>query len=214
MTQLAIKTITGDDAGTYDLDDALLEREKGEQAIHDTVVAYLAAQRQGNASTKTRGNVSGGGAKPYRQKGTGNARAGSNRSPIWRGGGTIFGPLPRDYTKKVNKKVRTLAMRRALTDRIDAGQVIVLDNIELDSHKTKTLADVLKAVGAGNNALIIDAEVSGTLIKASGNMPKVETATASDVNVYQVLLHRLVITTSAGLDKLSARLKAKAEVAK
>lgn len=208
MAQLAIKTITGAEAGTYELDDAALEREKGEQAVHDTVVAYLAAQRQGNASTKTRGNVRGGGAKPYRQKGTGHARAGSNRSPIWRGGGTIFGPLPRDYTKKVNKKVRTLAMRRALAERVDAGQVIVLDNLDLDTHKTTALAGVLKAVGADTNALILDAEVSGNLLKASGNMPKVQAATASDVNVYQMLLHRLVITTSAGLDKLSARIKA------
>jgi large subunit ribosomal protein L4 len=204
--QLTVKTLTGTDAGTYELNEDWLERERGEQAVHDTVVAYLANQRSGNACTKTRGNVRGGGAKPYRQKGTGNARAGSNRSPIWRGGGTIFGPQPRSFAKKVNKKVRKLALRRALAQRVDAGEIIVLENLDVDTHKTKNLVQVLKAIGADQNALIFDADVNGNLKMASDNIPKAEAVPSENVNVYQLLLHRTVVTTSAGLDKLGERL--------
>ena len=204
--QLTVKTLTGADAGTYELNESWLERDKGEQAVHDTVVAYLANQRSGNACTKTRGNVRGGGAKPYRQKGTGNARAGSNRSPIWRGGGTVFGPQPRSFAKKVNKKVRKLALRRALAQRVDAGEIIVLENLDVDTHKTKNLVQVLKAIGADQNALIFDADVNGNLRLASDNIPKAEAVPSENVNVYQLLLHRTVVTTSAGLDKLGERL--------
>ncbi len=204
--ELTVKTLAGADAGTYELNDSWLEREKGEQAVHDTVVAYLANQRTGTACTKTRGNVRGGGAKPYRQKGTGNARAGSNRSPIWRGGGVVFGPQPRSFSKKVNKKVRKLALRRALAQRVDAGEVIVLDSLDVDTHKTKNLVEVLKSVGADQNALIFDVAVNGNLKLASDNIPKAEAVPADSVNVYQMLLHRTVVTTSAGLDKLGERL--------
>ena len=206
MTTLAIKNSSGAAAGECELSDAWLEREKGEQAVHDTVVAYLAAQRQGSACTKTRGNVRGGGAKPYRQKGTGHARAGSNRSPIWRGGGTIFGPVPRDYDKKVNKKVRTLALRRAFAERVDAGDIIVVDHIELAAPKTKELIQVLKAVEAGDNVLVIDAKVSNELQLSGRNLAKSEVTSAMNVNVYQLLLHRKVVVTGAGLEALGARL--------
>jgi large subunit ribosomal protein L4 len=202
-----MRTITGQEAGNIEIDDALLEREKGEQAVHDTVVAYLASKRAGTACTKTRGKVRGGGAKPYRQKGTGHARAGSNRSPIWRGGGTIFGPVPRSYAKKVNKKAKQLAMRRAWTERIDAGDVIVVDKIELAEAKTKEVLKVLNAVEAGENVLILDGAIDESLKLAARNLPKAEAVSSANVNVYQMLLHRKIVITSAGVDVLGERLR-------
>lgn len=206
MTKLAMKNQTGSDVGSVEVLDAWLEREKGTQAVHDTVVAYLAAQRSGSACTKTKGDVRGGGKKPYRQKGTGHARAGSNRSPLWRGGGVTFGPQPRDYDKKINKKVRQLALRRAFTERVDAGDVIVVDSLALGEGKTKAIAQVLKAVNAGSNALIIDAAIADAVKLATRNMPKVDVVDSANVNVYQMLLHRKVVVTSAGLTSLGERL--------
>ncbi len=206
MTTLNVKNSTGAAAGELQIDDAWLVRDKGEQAVHDTVVSYLAAQRANTARAKNRTKVRGGGAKPYRQKGTGHARAGSNRSPIWRGGGVIFGPTKRNYGKKVNKKVRQLALRRAFTERVDAGDVILVDKIELAEPKTKDLVQILKALDAGDNVLIVDAEIPSQLLLSARNMQKTDTAAAREVNVYQLLLHRKVVITGAGMEALGARL--------
>ena len=206
MTSLAIINEQGSAAGEVEVNEAWLEREKGQEALHDTIVAYLATKRAGTAATKNRKLVRGGGAKPYRQKGTGRARAGSNRSPIWRGGGVIFGPQPRSYAKKVNKKVRRLAMRHAFAGVVDDGKVIVLDKLEVAEPKTKALLAILNKIDAGENALIVVDTVTENLKLAGRNLPKVDVVSADNVNVYQLLLHKKVVITSAGLESLGSRL--------
>ncbi len=206
MTLLAIKDVSGAAAGDHELNEAWLERAKGEQAVHDAVVAYLANQRRGTAKTKTRSEVRGGGAKPWRQKGTGHARAGSNRSPLWRGGGVIFGPAPRSFAKKLNHKVRRLALRRAFTERVDAGEVIMLAELVLAEPKTKELRQILAALEVGENALIIVEEVSDNLRLSARNLPTIEVVAARNVNVYQMLLYRKIVISSGGLESLGARL--------
>src|SRR3954470_8597321 len=141
--KLTIKNSQGNDQGECDVRFALVEDGRGTQAVHDVVVAYMAAQRSGTACTKTMGEVAGSGKKPWRQKGTGRARAGSFASPLWRGGGVVFGPKPRDFSKKVTKKTKQLALRKALTERINAGEITVIEDIKLDSPKTKGFLGLL-----------------------------------------------------------------------
>jgi len=205
-TTLPVKTMTGADGATVDIQESWLERIKGEQAVKDSVVAFLARMRSGTAATKTRGLVSGGGSKPWRQKGTGRARAGSSRSPVWRGGGTVFGPQPRSYEKKVNMKVEKLALRRAFTDRIDEGEVILVDELSFATPKTKEMTKFLAAVGAGDNVLIIVDDYSENVELAVRNLPKVLLVPASAVNTYWMLLFKKVVITSAGLEALGQRL--------
>src|SRR5512133_3935684 len=144
--KLAIKDIKGQNQGELEVKFPLVEGGKGTQAVHDTVVAYQAAQRMGTACTKTMGDVAGSGKKPWRQKGTGRARAGSFASPLWRGGGVVFGPKPRDFSKKVSRKTRQLALRKALGERLKAGDVVVVDDLKLASAKTKEVTGLLSAL--------------------------------------------------------------------
>ncbi|MCJ8331761.1 MAG: 50S ribosomal protein L4 [Lentisphaeria bacterium] len=206
MSTIELKNTSGAAAGEYKINDAWLEREKGEQALHEAVVAYLANQRQGNASTKTRAAVRGGGTKPWNQKGYGRARAGSIRSPIWVGGGVAFGPHPRSYAKKVNKKIKQLAFRHALAQRVDAGEIIVLDDLQLAQAKTKELRNILDTIGAGDNVLIIADDVSAELALSIRNIPKSEIENSENVNIYQFIVHRKVVITKSGFDKLGERL--------
>src|SRR5438874_767305 len=141
--KLAIKDTQGNSQGELEVKFPLIENGKGTQAVHDTVVGYQAAQRMGTACTKTMGDVAGSGKKPWRQKGTGRARAGSFASPLWRGGGVVFGPKPRDFSKKVSRKTKHLALRKALTERLHAGDVLVVDDLKLESPKTKDYVGVL-----------------------------------------------------------------------
>jgi large subunit ribosomal protein L4 len=198
--------MTGAAGATVDIQESWLERIKGEQAVKDSVVAFLARMRSGTAATKTRGLVSGGGSKPWRQKGTGRARAGSSRSPVWRGGGTVFGPQPRSYEKKVNMKVEKLALRRAFTDRIDEGEVILVDELSFATPKTKEMTKFLAAVGAGDNVLVIVDDYSENVELAVRNLPKVLLVPASAVNTYWMLLFKKVVITNAGLEALGQRL--------
>src|SRR3954463_14132717 len=145
--KISIKDIKGKAAGELEVRFQLVEGGKGTQAVHDTVVAYQAGQRSGTACTKNVGEVSGSNKKPWRQKGTGRARAGSHQSPIWVGGGVVFGPRPRDFGKKVNNKTRQLALRKALTERLKAGDIQVLTELKLDAPKTKSIVQILKALG-------------------------------------------------------------------
>src|SRR5882672_6985550 len=140
--KLTIRDTKGNNQGELEVKFPLIEDGKGTQAVHDTVVAYMAAQRMGTACTKTMGEVAGSGKKPWRQKGTGRARAGSFASPLWRGGGVVFGPKPRDFGKKISRKTRQLALRKALTERLNAGDVLVVDEIKLETPKTKGFVDV------------------------------------------------------------------------
>ncbi|MEA2012229.1 MAG: 50S ribosomal protein L4 [Verrucomicrobiota bacterium] len=205
--------VDGDPAGDLEISATLLEDSKGEQAVHDCVVAYLAAKRSGNASTKTKGFVRGGGAKPWRQKGTGRARAGSIRSPLWRGGGVIFGPHPRSFAKKVNKKVRALALRRVFTERLNEDGVVVVADIEINEPKTKACIDFLKKIGAGNDALILTEKMDDNFLLSSRNIPKVESMNAASVDVYNILLHKKIVITEAALDVLEKRISKKIKTA-
>src|SRR5436309_8524468 len=144
--KLPVKTIQGKDSGELEVKFALVEDGRGTQAVHDVVVAYNASQRMGTACTKNAGEVAGTNKKPWKQKGTGRARAGSFQSPLWRGGGVVFGPKPRDFGKKVGRKTRQLALRKALTERLNSGDILVVDELKVDSPKTKGFLGVLKAL--------------------------------------------------------------------
>src|SRR6266566_2831610 len=153
--KLAIKDTKGNDQGELEVKFPLIEDGKGTQAVHDAVVGYQAAQRMGTACTKTMGDVAGTGKKPWRQKGTGRARAGSFASPLWRGGGVVFGPKPRDFTKKVSRKTRQLALRKALSERLRAGDVVVINELKLENPKSKEIIGVLSALELKGTALIV-----------------------------------------------------------
>ena len=208
--ELKVRTLSGEEAGTYSVGFDVIEDEKGEQAVHDTVVAYMAAQRSGTAKTKDRGEVSGTGKKPWRQKGTGRARTGSLRTNIFTGGGVVHGPVPRDFSKKVNAKTRTLALRKALSERLKDGEVTVVADLKLETKKTKALCAQLDAIDAkAKTLLLVDADASQNeyLCLASRNIPLVELAEASSLNTYQVLRPDRIIITQAGLDTVAGRLK-------
>jgi large subunit ribosomal protein L4 len=192
--------------GEYTLPDNCFELEKGSQAVHECVVGFLAEQRAGTACTKTRGEVRGGGAKPFRQKGLGRARSGSNRNPVWVGGGTIFGPTPRSYAKKINKKVRRLALKRAFSERVEEGSVIVLDKIEFADGKTKSAKALLKALEIDRNALVVVPEYTESIIKATGNVDNVVLRSAASANVYELLRFSKLIFTKDSLDILVKRM--------
>ena len=203
-----ILDMTGKEAGEYTIDASLLTLEKGDQAVKDTVVSFLADLRAGSACTKSRGMVRGGGAKPWRQKGTGRARAGSSRNPIWRGGGTVFGPQAnRNYSKKVNKKVRRLALARALSERLDAGDVIVIEDAKLEVSKTKAAVSFLEAIKAGNDALLLVEDYDVNMYLGLRNLPRVDVLTADVVNVYQMLLFKKIVITKSALEVIEKRLK-------
>lgn len=204
--KLDILNCQGARVGEYVLPDEIIELEKGEQAVHDVIVAFMAGQRAGTASTKTRGLVSGGGAKPFRQKGLGRARAGSSRSPVWVGGGTIFGPQPRDFSKKVNKKVAKLALRRAFSERVVDGSVIVIDNFDLPDHKTKSAVAIFKALNIDDSLLLAVPEYEASTLCATGNIPDVVIRKSDSVNVYELLRFGRLLFTKDALDAFVARL--------
>ncbi len=206
MSKIAIYNLNGEAAGEKEIADELLETKRGAQAVLDVVTAYRAGIRAGTAATKTRAYVSGGGRKPYKQKGTGRARQGSIRSPILRGGGVVFGPHPRDYSKKVNKKTVALAFRRALSEKIAAGAVSVAEGIEKMEPKTKAISALLKKVSGGRATLFVTGAPSQNLNLAARNVTKVEVTTAAQVNTYQIERYPVIVTDAAGLDALKARL--------
>ena len=204
---LDILDCKGARVGEYVIPEGVIELEKGEQAVHDTVVAYLAGQRAGTACTKTRGEVSGGGAKPFRQKGMGRARAGSSRSPVWVGGGTIFGPRPRSFAKKVNKKVLQLALKRALSERIVEGDLVLLDKFELADHKTRNAFASLKNLNVANETVMISLpELDAASVCATGNIPNVVLRKTDTVNVYELLRFKKLLFTKDALDAFIQRL--------
>src|SRR5437899_4168197 len=175
--KLTIKDNNGNSAGELEVQFPLIEDGRGTQAVHDVVVAYQAAQRMGTACTKTMGEVAGSGKKPWRQKGTGRARAGSFASPLWRGGGVTFGPKPRDFGKKGSRKTKQLALRKAITERLKAGDVLVVDDIKLDGPKTKGFLSVLSKLDVSGSTLIVSAGADKNLTLASRNVPDVELTT-------------------------------------
>jgi len=204
--KLTIKDIKGNNQGELDVKFPLIEGGKGTQAVHDTVVAYQAAQRMGTACTKTMGEVAGTGKKPWHQKGTGRARAGSFRSPLWRGGGVVFGPKPRDFSKKVSRKTKQLALRKALTERLQAGDVLVLDDLKLESPKTKEFVGVLSALDLKGTALIVANATDKNLTLASRNVPNVSLTTGDALNTYDVLRPDKLVFTRGAFEQVEARL--------
>lgn len=182
---------------------SLTERAVSEGLLHESVLNYLANQRQGTHATKTKGLVSGGGKKPWRQKHTGRARAGSIRSPLWKGGGTIFGPLPRDYSYSMPKKAKKTAFLGALAKKAEAQEIVVLDSLALSTPKTKEMAGILKNLGLdGKSTLIIMAEGDKNTMLASRNIPTVSVKTLSEANIYDVLTHERLLITKDALQRL------------
>ncbi len=204
--KLTVKDIKGKNQGELEVKFQVIENGRGTQAVHDTVVAYTAAQRMGTAHTKNAGEVTGTNKKPWKQKGTGRARAGSFQSPLWRGGGVVFGPRTRDYTKKISKSTKQLAMRKALTERIKAGDVLVVDDLKLTSAKTKDFVSVLAALELKGTALIVSHVADKNLTQASKNVSSVELAASDSVNTYQILRADKVVFTRGAYENLEQRL--------
>ena len=204
---LDILDCSGVKVGEYTIPEGVIEMEKGAQAVHDAVVAYLAGARAGTACTKTRGLVRGGGAKPWRQKGRGGARAGSGRSPVWVGGGTIFGPQPRSFAKKVNKKVLVLTLKRALSERIAEGDVVVLDKFAIADHKTRSAYAVLKNLKIQNDTIMLTvSEYDEATVCATGNIPNLVLRRSGTVNVYELLRFKKLVFSKDALDAFIGRL--------
>ena len=198
MPSITVVDMEGKNVGTLEIADYVLGIEPNAAVMHMMVVNYLAAQRQGTQSALTRSEVSGGGRKPWRQKGTGRARQGSTRAPQWTHGGIVFAPKPRDYRFTVNKKVRRLAMKSALSSKALESSIIVVDSIKLDEFKTRKMAAMLSAVGVDKKALVVLPEVDVKVIKSASNIPGVKTAQVNELNVYDILnADKLVIAKDA-----------------
>lgn len=198
MPNVAVVDMTGTKIEEINLADSIFGIEPNAAVMHEVVVNYLANQRQGTQSALTRSEVSGGGRKPWRQKGTGHARQGSTRSPQWRHGGIVFAPKPRDYSYSVNKKVRRLAMKSAFSSKAKENDIIVIDSINLDEYKTKTVIKMLDAIGSKKKALIVLPEVDKKVIKSANNIPGVKTAQVNELNVYNILnADKLIIVKDA-----------------
>ena len=187
MPKVTVLDMAGKEVSKMDLSDAVFGIEPNKAVMHDMVKNYLANQRQGTQSALTRAEVSGGGRKPWRQKGTGHARQGSTRAPQWTHGGIVFAPKPRSYKYTLNKKVRRLAMKSALSSKVLDNEMIVLDKITLKEYKTKTIAAMLKAVGSEKKALIVLPQKDEKVIASAANIPGVKTAMVNNLNVYDIL---------------------------
>lgn len=187
MTQFDVLDMNGKKVSTVELSDAVFGITPNEKAVHAAVVNFLANQRQGTQSTKTRSEVRGGGRKPWRQKGTGHARQGSIRAPQWTHGGVALGPKPRDYSYRINRKVKRLAILSALSAKAAAGDMILVDNLSVAEYKTKTVVNMLNALGVSKKALIVTPEVEAKLVKSAANIPDVVTTVATSVNTYDVV---------------------------
>ena len=203
--KISIKNISGKDQGELEVKFPLIENGKGTQAVHDTVTAYRAAQRSGTACTKNVGEVSGSNKKPWRQKGTGRARAGSHQSPLWVGGGVVFGPKPRDFAKKVSKSTRQLSLRKALSERLKAGDVVVVDELKLGSPKTKDFVGLMSTLELTGTTLIV-AAADRNLTLASRNLPEVALATSDSLNTYDILRPDKLLFTRSAFEKVEQRL--------
>jgi large subunit ribosomal protein L4 len=204
--KISVKNSQGKAAGEYEVKFALVENGRGTQAVHDTVVAYRAAQRSGTASTKTAGEVTGTNKKPWRQKGTGRARAGSFQSPLWVGGGVVFGPKPRSFAKKVNARTKQLALRKALSERLKAGDVLIVDDLKLSSPKTKEVVGIVNALEIDGTAIIVATGENKNLALAARNLPNLWLTTSETLNTYDVLRPDKLIFTRGAFEKIEARL--------
>ena len=197
MPTVALYNINGEQVGEVTLKEEIFGVDVHESVLHDAVIMQLAGRRQGTHDTKTRSEVSGGGRKPWRQKGTGRARHGTIRSPIWRGGGIVFGPHPRKYGYNLPKKVRRLALKSALSSKVSSGDILILDELKLEQPKTSDMVKILSNLKVGD-ALLVTAEKDETIEKSARNIPNIKSLTAEGLNVYDILSYgKLVITKDA-----------------
>ena len=201
MSKVSVFDMAGNQVAETELSDAVFGIEPNEAVMHASVVNYLANQRQGTQSTLTRTEVRGGGRKPWRQKGTGHARQGSIRAPQWVHGGIALGPKPRSYRYTLNKKVRRLAMKSALSSKVKEENIIVLDALNMDGYKTKTIVEMLKSLNVDGKALIVTAEADQKVVKSAAHIPGVKTAAVNTLNVYDILNHDkfIVVKNAVGL---------------
>ena len=202
MANVSVLNMEGAAVGTIELNDAVFGTDVNEHLVHMAVVQYLANRRQGTQKAKTRSEVSGGGKKPYRQKGTGHARQGSTRSPQFTGGGIVLAPQPRDYSFKMNKKEKRIALKSALTDSVQNDRVIVLDELKLNEIKTKEMIRILGNIKAADKALIVTAEKDDIVVKSARNLAKVVTTEASILNVYDIMNAKTVVLTKDAVAKI------------
>ena len=198
MANVAVYNMSGNEVGTLELNDAVFGVEINEHLVHLAVVQQLANNRQGTQKAKTRAEVSGGGKKPWRQKGTGHARQGSTRAPQWTGGGVVFAPTPRDYSFKINKKEKRLALKSALTSRVQENKLVVLDELKLEGIKTKNMKAVLDNLKV-SKALIVLGEKDQNVVLSARNLPGVKTALTNTINVYDILKYNTLVVTKAAV---------------
>ena len=205
--KISIKNLDGKSAGELEVKFALIENGRGTQAVHDAVTAYRAAQRSGTACTKTAGEVAGTNKKPWKQKGTGRARAGSFQSPLWVGGGVVFGPKPRDFSKKISKKTKSLALRKALSERLKLGDIVIVDDIKLATAKTKDFVKVISALEMTGTTLVVSSDAENkNLTLAARNIAGVTLTTSDSLNTYDVLRPDKLVFTKSAFEKVEARL--------
>ena len=202
MPNIAVLDMAGNNVGEIILSDAIFGISPNAAVMHAAVINYLANQRQGTQSTLTRTEVSGGGKKPWRQKGTGHARQGSTRAPQWRHGGIVHAPKPRDYSYSLNKKVRKLALKSALSDKVLSGDLIVLDELKLETYKTKVVADCLKAIGAGKKALIVLEDNNAFAVKSIANIAGAKSAQVNTINTYDIINADTLVIVKGAVAKL------------
>ena len=202
MANVSVYNMEGKEVGTIELSDAIFGVEVNEHLVHLAVVQKLANKRQGTQKAKTRSEVSGGGRKPWKQKGTGHARQGSTRSPQWTGGGVVFAPAPRDYSFKMNKKEKRAALKSALTDKLQNNNLIVVDELKMDEKKTKRFAEVMVNLKATRKALVVLAEKDVNVVLSARNLPEVKTAFTNTINVYDVMNARTLVLTKDAVTKI------------
>ncbi len=201
MAKVSVYNMEGKEVDTMDLDDSIFAVEINEHLVHMAVVQQLANNRQGTQKAKTRSEVSGGGRKPWRQKGTGHARQGSTRSPQWTGGGVVFAPTPRDYSFKLNKKEKRAALKSVLTSAVNENKFIVVDELKLDAIKTKDFAKVLTNLNVDKALVVLDSNDKNVVMSAK-NIPTVKTALTNTINVYDILKYNTVVVTKAAVDQI------------
>ncbi|MBP3320099.1 MAG: 50S ribosomal protein L4 [Clostridia bacterium] len=202
MPKITVLDMQGKEVEVIDLPESIFGIEPNQDVMHDVVVNYLANRRQGTQSALTRAEVSGGGKKPWRQKGTGHARQGSIRAPQWRHGGIVFAPKPRDYSYVLNKKVKRLALKSAFSSKFLGNNIIVLDNIKLEEYKTKTMINILQNIKAEGKSLIVLPEVNNMIIKSSNNIPGVKTSQINNLNVYDILNAKNLVILKDSISKI------------
>jgi len=201
MATVAVKNIKGETVGSIDLCDSLFGIEVNKHAVHMAVVQYLANQRQGTKSTKTRAEVRGGGRKPWRQKGTGRARQGSIRSPQWVGGGVVFAPKPRDFSVRLNKKQKRLALKSVLSDKVNQGKLVVLDNLDLPEIKTKAMVEACSKLDLNGALFVMEGSNKNAMLSAR-NIPTIKTAAVNTINVYDILKYDSFVVTKEAVEKM------------